>query len=78
MIPFPAPTDQIRRLTIDMIDGRARLLGRRPGRRRRVFVLTDGVADPDPEVDRVLVDKVFPSRAHLIDTAGLRGLLQAA
>ncbi|WP_281177842.1 hypothetical protein [Actinospica robiniae] len=41
-------------------------------------MLTDGVADPDPEVDRVLVDKVFPSRAHLIDTAGLRGLLQAA
>ena len=44
----------------------------------RVYVLTDGVADPDPEVDRVLVQKVFPSRAHLIDTAELRGLLQAA
>lgn len=46
----------------------------------RVFVLTDGVADPDPdpEVDRVLVEKVFPSRAHLIDTTGLRGLLRSA
>lgn len=44
----------------------------------RVFVLTDGVADSDPEVDRVLVEKVFPSRAHMIDTAALHGLLQAA
>ncbi|MFJ3665136.1 MFS transporter [Streptomyces sp. NPDC090106] len=44
----------------------------------RVFVLTDGVADPDPETQRVLVEKVFPSRAHLIDTDGLRALLKAA
>jgi nicotinamidase-related amidase len=44
----------------------------------RVFVLTDGVADADPETHRVLVDKVFPSRAHLIDTARLRELLKSA
>lgn len=44
----------------------------------RVFVLTDGVADPDPETHRVLVDKVFPSRAHLIDTTRLRELLRPA
>ncbi|MFF4214573.1 cysteine hydrolase family protein [Streptomyces sp. NPDC001796] len=42
----------------------------------RVYVLTDGVADHDPEVNRVLVEKVFPSRAHLVDTAGLRELLR--
>ncbi|MFD4974239.1 MFS transporter [Streptomyces sp. NPDC058424] len=44
----------------------------------RVYVLSDGVADPDPEAHQVLVDKVFPSRGHLIDTAQLRELLQSA
>ena len=44
----------------------------------QVYVLTDGVADHDPEVNRVLVEKVFPSRAHLIDTADLTALLKAA
>ncbi|MGW6954107.1 cysteine hydrolase family protein [Streptomyces chartreusis] len=44
----------------------------------RVYVLTDGVADHDPESHRVLVEKVFPSRAHLIDTADLRELLKAS
>ncbi|MDT0462297.1 cysteine hydrolase family protein [Streptomyces gibsoniae] len=44
----------------------------------RVYVLTDGIADSDPEAHQVLVDKVFPSRAHLIDTTGLRELLQSA
>ncbi|MFF1837765.1 MFS transporter [Streptomyces sp. NPDC058231] len=44
----------------------------------QVYVLTDGVADHDPEVDRVLIEKVFPSRAHLIDTAQLAELLKAA
>jgi len=44
----------------------------------RVFVLTDGVADPRPEVHRILVDEVFPSRAHLIDTTQLSELLKAA
>ncbi|GAA5701622.1 isochorismatase [Streptomyces avermitilis] len=44
----------------------------------RVFVLTDGVADPHPEVNRVLIDEVFPSRAHLIDTAELSELLKGA
>ncbi|MEV6025742.1 cysteine hydrolase [Streptomyces sp. NPDC052036] len=43
-----------------------------------VYVLTDGVADHDPEVNRVLVEKVFPSRAHLVDTTALRELLRAA
>ncbi|MDV9175383.1 cysteine hydrolase [Streptomyces sp. W16] len=44
----------------------------------RVLVLADGVADPDDETHRVLVEKVFPSRAHVIDTAALRGLLRSA
>jgi nicotinamidase-related amidase len=42
----------------------------------RLYVLSDGVADPDTEVHNVLLHKVFPSRAHIIDTAELRGLLQ--
>ncbi|MGW6361668.1 cysteine hydrolase family protein [Streptomyces sp. NPDC055092] len=44
----------------------------------RVYVLTDGVGDPNPDVHRVLLDEVFPSRAHLIDTAQLAELLKAA
>ena len=44
----------------------------------RVYVLTDGIADSDPEVHRILVDKVFPSRAHLIDTTQLSELRKAA
>jgi nicotinamidase-related amidase len=44
----------------------------------RVFVLSDGVADPDATTHQVLVEKVFPSRAHVIDTAGLRELLRSA
>lgn len=44
----------------------------------RVYVLSDGTADRDPQVHRELIDKVFPSRAHVIDTATLRELLPAA
>ncbi|MFD7752005.1 MFS transporter [Streptomyces sp. NPDC059757] len=44
----------------------------------RVYVLSDGIADPDPRTHQVLVDNVFPSRAHVIDTTGLRGLLGSA
>ncbi|MFD7020865.1 cysteine hydrolase family protein [Streptomyces sp. NPDC059928] len=42
----------------------------------QLYVLSDGVADPDTEVHKILLHKVFPSRAHIIDTAELRGLLQ--
>lgn len=42
----------------------------------RVYVLSDGVADPDAEVHEALVNKVFPSRAHIIDTTRLRDLLR--
>ncbi|MFF8731541.1 cysteine hydrolase family protein [Streptomyces sp. NPDC015171] len=44
----------------------------------RVLVLTDGVADSDPETHRVLIDKVFPSRAHLLDSTQLHDLLRSA
>ncbi|MES9511237.1 cysteine hydrolase [Streptomyces sp. NPDC000609] len=42
----------------------------------RVYVLSDGTADPDPEIHRVLLGRVFPSRAHVISTAELRELLR--
>ncbi|MDI5961609.1 cysteine hydrolase [Streptomyces sp. SL13] len=41
----------------------------------RLYVLSDAVADPDAEAHRVLLASVFPSRAQVTDTAGLRGLL---
>ena len=34
----------------------------------RLTVLADGCADPDPEVHRVLLDKVFPRQATVVDT----------
>ncbi|MFJ1549525.1 cysteine hydrolase family protein [Streptomyces sp. NPDC088246] len=43
----------------------------------QLYVLSDGVADPDTEVHNVLLHQVFPSRAHIIDTAELRTLLRA-
>jgi hypothetical protein len=33
------------------------------------------VADLHPEIHRALVDQVFPSRAHLIDTTQLSELM---
>lgn len=44
----------------------------------RLYVLSDGVADSDTQVHDVLLNKVFPSRAYIIDTAQLRELLQSA
>ncbi|MEE1769413.1 cysteine hydrolase [Streptomyces sp. JV185] len=41
----------------------------------QLYVLSDGVADPDAEVHNVLLQRVLPSRAHIIDTAELRTLL---
>ncbi|MFC9622991.1 cysteine hydrolase family protein [Streptomyces sp. NPDC056930] len=43
----------------------------------QLYLLSDGVADPDPEVHDVLLHQVFPSRAHIIDTAELHTLLRA-
>jgi nicotinamidase-related amidase len=42
----------------------------------RLYVLSDGTDDPDTEARDVLLGKVFPRRAQVIDTAGLRTLLQ--
>ncbi|MFI9724038.1 cysteine hydrolase family protein [Streptomyces sp. NPDC052396] len=43
----------------------------------QLYVLSDGVADPDTEVHDILLHKVFPARAHIIDTTELRALLRA-
>lgn len=44
----------------------------------RLHVLTDGVADPDPVAHDVLLHRVLPARAHLLQTAELRTLLRQA
>ncbi|MET9351088.1 cysteine hydrolase [Streptomyces termitum] len=44
----------------------------------RLYVLSDGVADRDAEAHDVLIRRILPSRAHVIDTAGLRTLLEAS
>ncbi|GGV88121.1 hypothetical protein GCM10015535_38720 [Streptomyces gelaticus] len=42
----------------------------------RLYVLSDGVADPDTEVHNLLLHRVLPSRAHIIDTVELHALLR--
>ena len=41
----------------------------------RLYVLSDGTADPDEQARDVLLGRIFPRRAQIIDTATLRGLL---
>jgi nicotinamidase-related amidase len=43
----------------------------------RLFLLADATADPDPEVHRVLMEKVFPNQAEIISTADLAALSTA-
>ena len=43
----------------------------------RLFVLADATADPDPEVHRVLIEKVFPNQADILETGDL-AVLSAA
>jgi hypothetical protein len=45
-------------------------LGPQPG-----DVLSDGTEDPDEQARDVLLGRIFPRRAQVIDTATLRGLL---
>jgi nicotinamidase-related amidase len=40
----------------------------------RIYVLADATADPDPEVHRVLIEKVFPHQAEIIEADDLRTL----
>ena len=42
----------------------------------RLYVLSDGTEDPDQQVREVLLGRIFPRRAQVIDTAALRTLLQ--
>ncbi|MFF8024988.1 MFS transporter [Streptomyces sp. NPDC007896] len=44
----------------------------------RLFLLADATADPDPEVHRVLMEKVFPHQAEIISTTDLAALSTAA
>jgi nicotinamidase-related amidase len=41
----------------------------------RLYVLSDGTEDPDEQARDVLLGRIFPRRAQVIDTATLRGLL---
>ncbi|MCX5555582.1 cysteine hydrolase family protein [Streptomyces sp. NBC_00038] len=44
----------------------------------QLYVLKDATADPDPEVHRVLTEKVFPHQAYVIDTDELGTLSKPA
>jgi hypothetical protein len=41
----------------------------------RLYALSDGTEDPDEQARDVLLGRIFPRRAQVIDTATLRGLL---
>jgi nicotinamidase-related amidase len=43
----------------------------------RIFVLEDCCADPDPEVQRVLLRQVLPMQTEVITTGALKGLLSS-
>ena len=43
----------------------------------RLFVLADATSDPDPEVHRILIDKVFPHQADILNTDDLKTLSAA-
>jgi nicotinamidase-related amidase/predicted MFS family arabinose efflux permease len=40
----------------------------------RLYVLSDATADPDPDVHRILTERVFPHQADVIETGDLRTL----
>ena len=42
----------------------------------RLYVLSDGTEDPDADTRDVLLKRVFPRRAQVIESAALRTLLQ--
>jgi nicotinamidase-related amidase len=42
----------------------------------RLIVLKDACADLDPEVHRVLTEKVFPAQAEVVDVAGWAATLE--
>ncbi|MEV0233970.1 cysteine hydrolase [Nonomuraea sp. NPDC050786] len=43
----------------------------------QLYVLADGVADPDREAHEVVLHRVLPSRAHILESGELRVLLRA-
>ncbi|MBT2232984.1 cysteine hydrolase family protein [Nonomuraea sp. NEAU-A123] len=42
----------------------------------QLYILADGVTDPDQQAHHTLMTSVFPRLAHIIDTAELRSFLQ--
>jgi nicotinamidase-related amidase len=44
----------------------------------RIFVLADATADHDPEVHRILIEKVLPRQADVITTSDLKELVRDA
>jgi hypothetical protein len=40
----------------------------------RLYVLADATADPDPEAHRILIERVFPRQAEVIDADDLSAL----
>ncbi|MDF5757010.1 isochorismatase family protein [Spongiactinospora sp. TRM90649] len=44
----------------------------------RLYVLSDCVAGPDPQVHMVLMTSVFPRLADIVDTAELRSFLEGS
>jgi len=44
----------------------------------RLYVLEDACFDPDSEVHEVLMRKVFPRQAFVVESGDLPGLLAAA
>ena len=42
----------------------------------RLYVLSDGTEDPDADTRDVLLKRVFPRRAQVIESAALRALLR--
>jgi len=44
----------------------------------RLFVVADATADPQPDVHAMLIDKVFPGQAQVIEVADAERLLNAA
>lgn len=41
----------------------------------QLYILSDAVADPDQQAHEILMTSIFPRLAHIIDTPGLRSLL---
>ena len=62
-----------KRTALLVMDFQQGVLGRMPG--HEPLLLSDGTEDPDEQARDVLLGRIFPRRAQVIDTATLRTLL---